>query len=182
MPSAPQPSEHLVTQLRQQLILAQVRIMELEDIRDEITPKLTQTESLLGEAQVLVEDKVDEATHLAQVRADLQKQFEHLQHVQHVTNTALEETRRILETKDNQLKELLSESELLQAQVLQLTADGEAKHKTLTKLESQLSATRDDIAKHIARIQQLDTEQCAMKSSRSWRWTAWLRSIERRFR
>ncbi|MBP7481691.1 MAG: hypothetical protein KA788_04075, partial [Lacunisphaera sp.] len=47
--------------LRQQLILAQVRLMELEDIRDELTPQLAEAEQLLVAAQTLADQKSDEA-------------------------------------------------------------------------------------------------------------------------
>ena len=53
MSSASPPPEQLITQLRQQLILAQVRIMELEDIHNEVAPKLAETEALLSDAQIL---------------------------------------------------------------------------------------------------------------------------------
>ncbi len=182
MSSASKPPEQLITQLRQQLILAQVRILELEDIRDEVAPKLKETEALLGEAQVLVENKVQEATHLTQVRSDLQKQYEHLQHVQHVTNTALEEARDSLTTKANQIESLDQEVEQQQARIVRLQADTNTKLERIAKLESELAASHEQTIKHIARIEELDREQRDMKASRSWRWTAWIRSIERRFR
>jgi chromosome segregation ATPase len=182
MSSASIPSEQLVTQLRQQLILAQVRIMELEDSRDEVAPKLAETEALLGEAQILVEGKVEEATHLAQVRADLQKEYEHLQHVQHVTNTALEEARDTLGIKAKQIETLNKEIELQQTNIGQLEADEKTKLEHIAKLKTELSESHKQTIQHIARIDQLDAEQRETKASRSWRWTAWIRSIERRFR
>lgn len=182
MSSASKPPEQLVTQLRQQLILVQVRIMELEDIRDEVVPKLAETETLLGEAQILVESKVEEATHLTQVRADLQKQYDHLQHVQHVTNTALEEARDKLVANTEQIEALQKEGERQQTKIGQLQADGKSKLESISKHESDLSALREEAIQHTARIQQLETEQRDLKASRSWRWTAWIRSIERRFR
>lgn len=182
MASADHSSESLITQLRQQLILAQVRIMELEDVRDEIVPKLAETDRLLSEAQTLVESKVDQADHLTQVTADLQKQSAHLQHIQHITHTALEETRRELTAKDGQIEALLSETELLQTLIGQLSEETITKLQTITHLETELNSSHHQTAKHVARIQQLDLEQRAMKTSRSWRWTAWMRAIERRFR
>src|SRR4051812_35315467 len=79
--------------LRQQLILAQVRIMELEDTRDEVQPRMAGLDKLLAAAQDLVDQKVEEAGHLEKVRADLQGQFEHMRHMQHVTNEALNASR-----------------------------------------------------------------------------------------
>ena len=89
MKSDPQAPADLLALLRQQLLLAQVRIMELEDERDELAPRLAETSALLAAAQSLAEAKVGEATHLEKVRADLQAQFDHLRHTQHVTNEAL---------------------------------------------------------------------------------------------
>lgn len=182
MASAANSSEPLVTQLRQQLILAQVRIMELEDIRDEVAPQLAQTETLLAEAQTLVESKVDQADHLAKVSADLQKQFEHLQHIQHVTHTALEEARAELSATRRKIDSLVGETEQLQTHIGQLSDESAAHQQTITNLETGLAAAHKETTQHVARIQQLDTEQRAIKNSRSWRWTAWLRAIERRFR
>ena len=182
MSSASKPPEQLITQLRQQLILAQVRIMELEDILDEVAPKLAEVETLLVEAQILVESKVEEAAHLTQVRADLQKQYEHLQHVQHVTNTALEEARDKLVANAEQIEALQQEGACQMTHIGQLQADGETKLESISKLETDLSTLREEATQHAARIQELDTEQRELKASRSWRWTAWIRSIERRFR
>lgn len=174
--------ELLVTQLRQQLILDQVLIMELEDQREEIAPQLKQTAQLLAEAQTLVENKVAEAGHLAKVREDLQRQYEHLQHIQHVTNTALEETRQKLAIECQRSETLLKETEKWQNQAKQLQIEGEENRRTIVSLQSELTSDRELISRHIARIEQLDTERSAMKNSRSWRWTIWLRAIERRLK
>jgi len=175
--------------LRQQLILAQVRIMELEDQRDELAPKLAEVEKLLGEAQILAEAKVAEAAHLEQVRTDLQSQYDHLKHVQHVTHTALATTREEVQSKSRQVEALLSETELLQTLIRQLSASEQAnleqiskQNRKLTALCDELTALCNETTAHVARIDELDNEQRTMKVSRSWRWTAWLRSLERRFR
>src|SRR5687768_15134005 len=94
-PAAPADQTAL---LRQQLILAQVRIMELEDTRDELGPQLAGAEKLLAAAQTLADAKLAESAHLATVLAGVQAQCDHLRHVQHVTNEALNEARRQLET------------------------------------------------------------------------------------
>jgi hypothetical protein len=44
---------------------------------------------------------------------------------------------------------------------------------------ARLDAALEETASRMHRLQTLDAEQRAMKASRSWRWTAWLRSIER---
>jgi hypothetical protein len=93
-PAPPDPAEILL-RVRQQLILAQVRIMELEDSRDESRALLGDSAVLLRSTQALADQKLDEAAQRQQ------------------------------------------------------------------------------------RVAQLDAELRALKSSRSWRWTAWLRALER---
>jgi len=167
----PEPAE-LIQRLRQQLILAQVRLMELEDERDEAAPQLTQAERLLGEAQALADGKADEAAHLERVRADLQAQYEHMRHMQHVTNEALESTRAQLAAAQAAGSEVEASREGL---LLQL---GRAQEELLG-LEHALQRSREEAEARARRIDELDAEQRAMKASRSWRWTAWLRSLER---
>lgn len=182
MPTVPHSSEELIAQLRQQLILAQVRIMELEDARDELLPKFSETKMLLEAAQSLVETKVEEADHLTQVRHDLQNQYEHLQHIQHVTNKALESTRSDLCNKQQQVEALQREIEQLHALIGQLNEEVHTQQERSTDLEQNLAFSRETADAHAKRIEQLDSELRAMKASRSWRWMAWLRSIERRLR
>lgn len=161
--------------LRQQLILAQARILDLEDLRDELQPRIATLESLLREAQQLADAKADESAHLSRVRADLQAQYEHMRHMQHVTNLALEETRAQLASANEALvKHAQIQSDLL----LQL---GHANNE-LVLTNDALRQLRETSAAQAARILQLDQERRAMQTSRSWRWTAWLRSVERFFR
>jgi len=167
--------------LRQQLILAQVRIMELEDTRDEQAPRIASLEKLLAAAQTLADRKVDEAAHLERVRADLQQQFEHLRHLQHVTNQALEDTRASLKTVAAHERDLLGEVEQLQALIAQQAEIGREQQARHDSLATQLQAALDESGLRLQRLNELDAEQRAMKTSRSWRWTAWLRSLERAF-
>ncbi|MDQ5979822.1 MAG: hypothetical protein QG602_2797 [Verrucomicrobiota bacterium] len=177
-PAAPADQLNL---LRQQLILAQVRIMELEDVRDELAPKLTETTNLLSAAQALADLKVDETAHLERVRASLQAEFDHLRHLQHVTNEALNAARAEAGGLAAREKALLSEVENLHLLTGQL-AEAERQHLTrIASLEKDLASAQSGVATQLARISQLDAEQRAMKASRSWRWTAWLRSLERAF-
>ena len=81
----------------------------------------------------------------------------------------------------DQIDTLQKEGESQQALIKQFEADGKAKLESISKLETDLSALRDEVTRHITRIEQLDTERNAVKNSRSWRWTVWLRAIERRF-
>jgi predicted nucleic acid-binding Zn-ribbon protein len=177
-PAAPADQLNL---LRQQLILAQVRIMELEDTRDELSPKLVETEKLLAAAQTLTDRKIDEAGHLAKVLADLQAQSDHLRHMQHVTNEALNASRAETAAIAAREKTLLSEIENLQILTRQLAESGRQQLGQISSLQTELAAARAESAGRLERIGQLDAEQRAMKSSRSWRWTAWLRSLERTF-
>ena len=175
-PAAPADQLNL---LRQQLILAQVRIMELEDTRDEMAPKLADQEKLLTAAQTLADQKIEEAAHLEKVRSDLQAEFEHMRHMQHVTNEALTAARG--EVAGLKAAEAILLSEIEQLQVLtQQQAEGSRRQiDRMAALTAELHATQTESTTRMERITQLDAEQRAMKGSRSWRWTAWLRSLER---
>ena len=89
MTPAPSETAELVNRLRQQLILAQVRIMELEDERDQLSPRLTEIESLLAAAQQLADTRTGEAAHHGQVVADTQAHAAHLQQLIDQTAVAL---------------------------------------------------------------------------------------------
>ena len=137
MTPAPSETAELITRLRQQLILAQVRIMELEDERDQLAPRLAEVEALLTAAQKLADDKGEEAAHLAKVLADTQAHAAHLQ--------------KIFE---------------------QTSAESAALSARLAQTESAASAARTEADHSLAALR---SEISAMKATRSWRWTAWLR-------
>ncbi|MBP6506160.1 MAG: hypothetical protein KA257_01235 [Opitutaceae bacterium] len=130
----PEPAD-LVPRLRQQLILAQVRVMELEDVRENLTPQLAELENLLRAAQLLADQKTDEATHLTKVLGETQSHAAQL----------------------GQLQVKLAQD--LAAAITQL----EQRETSIQQLD--------------AASRQLEAELQAMKSSRSWRWTAWLRRL-----
>jgi len=181
MKSAPEAPDEFSTRLRQQLILAQVRIMELEDVRDELGPRLAALEQLLSQAQTLADRKTDEAAHLERGRSDLQQQFDHLRHMQHVTNQALEEARALLAATEGREQDLITETGRLKKLVTEKTdllCEQQARHEALT---GRVQSALEESAHRLTRIQTLEAEQQAMKASRSWRWTAWLRSLERTF-
>jgi predicted nucleic acid-binding Zn-ribbon protein len=180
-PASPAPTD-LPALLRQQLLLAQVRLMELEDERDELAPRLTETAALLAAAQSLAEQKVGEAAHLEQVRAGLQASFDHLRHVQHETNEALNAARAEATQLAARRTELLAEVEHLHVLTRQLAEAEQRLRQQGAQLGTDLAAARTESADRLTRIGQLDTEQRAMKASRSWRWTAWLRALERLFK
>ncbi len=168
--------------LRQQLILAQVRIMELEDRADELAPRLRETEALLTAAQALASRQTETAEHLEQVRQDLQLQYDHLRHMQHVTNEALIVARAEAAQHLARVNQLLTETAALHQLTGELAAADRAKAQQLSQLTAELAQVRDESITRLARIQELDAERKAMKASRSWRWTAWLRSLERAIR
>lgn len=170
----PEPAD-LVLRLRQQLILAQVRIMELEDARDELPPRLDAAEQRLREAQSLADAKFAESAHQAQVLADLQAHCEHLRHVQHVTHTALELARAELAAAQASLARTADDLAAATARNRHYERDVEHLSAHLGELEA---VARD----RTQRIAILDGELATMKRSRSWRWTAWLRSLERLLR
>ena len=119
-PATPETAE-LLHRVRQQLILAQVRIMELEDGRDEQASRLAEVEKLLAAAQTLADQKTGEATHLARTLADLQSQYDYLRHMQHVTNEALNETRRQLAETGDRLAAAEKQGARQQAEIQALT-------------------------------------------------------------
>ena len=135
MKSAPSEPSDLVLRLRQQLILAQVRIMELEDARDTLAPRLAELENLLRGAQSLADRKLEETAHLEKILAETRQQFGQLRQLQQQMDAALVEAR---------------------AALAEATAKLNRSHETITRLESELGT---------------------LKSSRSWRWTAWLRRL-----
>ena len=139
-PESPDASE-LVSRLRQQLILAQVRIMELEDVRDSLSPRLAELEQLLRGAQSLADRKLDEAAHLERVLAGLRGQYEEL--------GALAASRE----------------------------ETAGRNEVIAGLKSDGAALKAESADRLGQIGRREAELRALQSTRSWRWTAWLRAI-----
>ncbi|MFI5335795.1 MAG: hypothetical protein ACHQ5A_03375 [Opitutales bacterium] len=160
MNSVPPEPADLVNRLRQQLILAQVRIMELEDVRDGLSPRLAELELLLREAQSIADGKLDESAHLAKVLADTRTHGEELNRLQEQTARELESCRAALAESVAQLGQC---------------------RETLAKLETGLENAKSEAAIRLTRIGQLEAELRGVRFSRSWRWTAWLRMIGRLF-
>ena len=148
----PEPSEKAepLNRLRQQLILAQVRIMEAEDQHDQLVPRIAELEALLAAAQTLADTKVDEAAHHQNVATGAQ-----------------------------------AHAAALQAQLAQAAADLAAARAQFTAAEQAAAGIRagleNSVAELTARRDQLEAAHAALQTSRSWRWTAWLRSLERAF-
>lgn len=75
-PVSPQRSDE--NALREQLILAQVRIMELEDERDETAARMKVTEGLLRDAQTIADRTPAEAESRHEAGIALQATIDHL--------------------------------------------------------------------------------------------------------
>lgn len=173
-PAQPDSGE-MLQRVRQQLILAQVRIMELEDVRDETGARLSETGQLLQAAQTLADQKLDEAAHSENIRADLQAQFGQLQHIQQATQAELAATQARLAAATQHLTLATQAAAELAAQ---LSQNQEARQT----LAAQLSEATARAAAEQQRLAQLNSELRGLQASRSWRWTAGLRSVARRFR
>lgn len=181
MKSDSQAPADLLALLRQQLLLAQVRIMELEDERDELAPRLAETSALLTAAQSLAEAKVGEATHLERIRADLEARFNHLRHAQHLTNEALTAARAETAALTAGTEALRQQGRLDRDEIDRLQAAATALEETLDHTGEQLAESERNSTERAARLQQVDAELRVLKSTRSWRWTSWLRAIGRLF-
>lgn len=114
-PVPPDPAE-ILPRVRQQLILAQVRIMELEDARDETASQLTASDQLLQAAQALADQKLAEAAHSAKMQAELAAQSDQLQ--QHVRTAA-----EALEAERARLRETAASAAAHQQRAAQLEAE-----------------------------------------------------------
>ncbi len=199
-PRPPDDPDAPARRLREQLILAQVRIMELEDERDDITARQAETERLLQDTQKLADQKMEALAHLEKVHADLEAQFVHLRHMQHVTNEALNDTRAQLKETADRLAASEHEHRLAREQIASLeqtVAAGRAQAAELREqasrlgaqietldarvrqLDAELAAVNATATARLQRITELDGELHAMKASRSWRWTRPLRALER---
>lgn len=181
MASSTGERDDVQNRLRQQLLLAQVRVMEIEDVRDNLATQLAETDRRLAEAQTLADAKLDQAAHLERVVADLQAQFAHLRHQQHVTHEALNAARDEFAQAALSLR---NEREVTTGLQLQLVAH----NATIRELTERAAALAAESAAHAAKsaeraaqIEHLERNRRAMQASRSWRWTAWLRSLERTF-
>lgn len=125
MTPAPLETAELITRLRQQLILAQVRIMELEDERDLLSPRLKDIEALLTAAQQLADTKTGEAAHLTAVVADNQTHAAKLQALMDQSAAAL----------------MAAQAQLLQTQ-REATAARQAADETITSLRREIATMK----------------------------------------
>jgi chromosome segregation ATPase len=175
--------------VQRELILAQISLQELEDTREELEHRLSESRELQTAAQQLADRATADFDHLDRVHRELLAHRDHLQHVQHVTHQALEQTRADLAARDAQLagtrQELAAAHDAQQratALGAQLTTELRSAREEAQRLHQHLAELTALAEQRATRIQQLESEVRTMKASRSWRWTAWLRSIERALR
>jgi hypothetical protein len=133
--------------LQKQLILAQVRILELEDLRDELQAAIQHRSKVFADLQVIADRSLLDAEH---------------------SYRTLDQERAEKAALKNRL-ETLQRSE----------ADA-ARH--LAACRDELTQAQTAAAAHASRIEILDRELRSVKASRSWRWSAPLRFVERLWR
>jgi chromosome segregation ATPase len=168
-PRPPDDPAESLHRLREQLVLAQVQIMELEDGGAECASRLAEIEALLTGAQTLADQKMDALAHLEKVHADLQAQFGQVRRLQATTDEALTDTRARLAAADARLAET---GQRLENAAHRLEEQGR-------QFDRDLGEARAAAAARAQRIDQLDAEIRGMKASRSWRWTRVVRATER---
>jgi chromosome segregation ATPase len=169
--------------------MAQVRILELEDIRDDAGTRITELDRILAELQTKADQALNDFDHLQGAHREMLAHRDHLQHLLHLSQQSLDEIRGQAQrlaadlaaaaARESDLRVRISDLEKhaadLTAQIARLEDRGRDLERQLTELHA-VAATRLD------RLNQLDVELRAMKASRSWRWTKPLRAIERFFR
>jgi hypothetical protein len=140
--------------LQKQLILSQVQILELEDVRDELQAKIADRTKILTELQTLADHALREAG----------------------------EARYAESTAQEALGSVREESHQRQLRIELLQREAELAAHQLHEIQNSLNSTKAASAAQGARIETLDAELRRLKASRSWRWTAPVRSLERLFR
>lgn len=179
MDSRANPETTTLAGVQRELILAQITLQELEDAREELMTKAASAERLQRDTQAQADRALADFDHLDRVHRELLAHRDHLQHVLHVTNEALTATRAELQVREQELQAARAELAATQAHAAELTAHLRGARDEIGRLEMALRDQTATAEQRAARIQQLDSELRHMKASRSWRWSAWLRSIER---
>ncbi|MFT3830939.1 MAG: hypothetical protein QM691_14645 [Opitutaceae bacterium] len=159
--TSPVPASVPLDPLRRELILAQVQLMELEDTRDDLRTQLAASQMLLVGTQQLADNALREQAHCSERLAALRGEHE-----------------RLVTTVSG-----------LNAQLAETSAVKSALASRVAELEQHLAARDRELAARVvsaqtaaARISELAAERQAMQVSRSWRWTAPLRALERALR
>lgn len=154
MPEPRDESADPLSLLQKQLILSQVQILELEDVRDELQATIAARAKVLTELQTVADGALRETAAAKDAET--------------IARTALHSAREDAERLRSTLERL------------QQAADVSARR--LREMEADLAATQRAVTEKAGRIETLDAELKGMKASRSWRWMAPLRSLERLFR
>lgn len=154
MPEPRDESADTLSLLQKQLILAQVQILELEDVRDGLQATIAARAKILTELQTLADRTLRETEEAKAAEAEARREF-------------------------NALKQ---ESEKLRFDLTTLQSEATMHAQRLQETAAGLTEAKQAVAAKISRIESLDTELRTLKASRSWRWTAPLRSLERLFR
>ena len=199
-PEAPGCNQDDTAALRRQLILAQVQLMELEDARDDLRTRFAEAQALLAAAQRQADSALQEHDQIAR-RIETLQQESHGQRValaganeriqglaaalaqsQQVADQALQARLQL----EQQHQALLAEAAGLrdrlgasQAEVATLAAQVAERQTALVSRDDQLREAHRLLAERDTRIAQLEAERRALKASRSWRYTAPLRAMER---
>lgn len=153
------PDEHAA--LRRQLILAQVQLMELEDAHDDLRTQLAAARELLAQTQRLGDQALTERDRADLAQRNLQAALATLQAGEIALRSDLASARE----REAALAARLSATETQLA----------ARDLTLGDMAAAAAARQ-------ARLDQIESERRTMKASRSWRWTAPLRALERTLR
>lgn len=180
-PAPPDPAE-LLQRVRRQLILAQVRILELEDIRDDRATRAKELDQLLTSLQAKADLAASDLDHLKGVHEEGLRYRDHLQHLLHLSTQEVATMQARINTVNAALESAAARETELRAQIAKLgtqVAELVARIATLERERAEFAATS---AARLERINQLDAELRAMKASPSWRWTKWLRGLDRLFR
>lgn len=131
--SLPTDSSPASTQtLRRQLILAQVQLMELEDVRDELQTRLAAANDLLAQTQTLADRSLQDQERLA---ADLQERLSAQQ-------AATESLRSELSAALGRESALAARVATLEPQLASTTATASARQERIVQLETERRAMK----------------------------------------
>ena len=153
MQPAPDNSAPATDAMRKQLILAQVQIMELEDLRDELRTELDTARTQLQRNRQLTDSTLQAQEQIESAAREIQEECNRLR-------ASLREARD---------REVALAARFTQTQTVIAERD-----RTLRDIHPVLASLRQ-------RIDQLETEHRSLQSSCSWRYTAPLRALGRLF-
>jgi hypothetical protein len=140
--------------LQKQLILSQVQILELEDLRDELQATLAARTKVLTELQTLADRTFSEIETTRGAR------------------TAAEESLRV--TREN--------CDALQQKIMLLERESNEQAQRLGELQLAADAAQVASTAQAARAGNLEGELHEIRTSLTWRWTAPFRAVARLFR